>query len=154
MSEKITFQAPIITNDRGGAFVEIPFDVEKTYGKKRVKINATIDGESYRGSLVRMGSPKHILGVLKAIREKISKGAGDVVTITLEEDTAPRVVEVPDYVSDVWKTEAEIWAFFQKLSYTHQREYINWITEAKKEETKQRRILKAIEMMRKGKKGV
>ena len=64
---------------RGGAYVTIPFDVEQTFGKKRVKVRASIEGIAYQGSLVRMGGPTHILGILKEIREKLGKGVGDSV---------------------------------------------------------------------------
>jgi hypothetical protein len=72
----------------GGAYITVPFDVGDVFGKKRVKIIATIDGEPYRGTLVRMGEPDHILLVLKEIREKIGKSFGNEVEIELEEDTA------------------------------------------------------------------
>ncbi len=95
MAQKYQFHAVIEAGDGGGAFVIVPFDVEKTFGKKRVKINAIIDGEPYRGTLVRMGTPHHMLLVLKEIREKIGKTIGDEVTVELEEDLEERIVEVP-----------------------------------------------------------
>ena len=67
----------------GGMFVSIPFDVEAAFGKKRVKVIATIDGVLYRGSLMRMGGPCHILGVLKDIRRQIGKGLCDQVHVTV-----------------------------------------------------------------------
>lgn len=68
-----------------GAYIEIPFDVKETFGRGRVKVHATFDGETYDGSLVRMKTPCHILGVRKDIREKIGKQPGDTVYVTLEE---------------------------------------------------------------------
>ena len=73
MSEKIKFRAVIEDAGKGGAYITAPFDVEQVFGKKRVKVKALIGGEEYRGSLVRMGGECHILGVSKAIREKIGK---------------------------------------------------------------------------------
>lgn len=70
-------------DDIDGAYVDIPFDVEKAYDKKRVPVHATFDGEPYDGNLVRMGTPGHILGILKAIRHKIGKQPGDTVRVTL-----------------------------------------------------------------------
>lgn len=130
------------------AFVRVPFDVEAEYGKKRVKIKALIDGIPYRGSLVRMGTPYHILLVKKAIRTQLGKQHGDTVRIELEEDTEPRVVEIPQGLAAAFKAEADIQSFFEKLSYTHQKEYVQWITSAKREETRQRRLKKAIQMLR------
>jgi hypothetical protein len=65
--------------------VEIPFDVRAEFGKGRVKVAATFDGEEYEGSVVRMGLPCHIIGIRKDIRKKIHKQAGDAVRVTLRE---------------------------------------------------------------------
>ena len=99
-----------------------------------------------------MGTECHLLVVLKEIREKIGKAFGDEVTITVEPDTEPRVIEIPAELKKAFKTEKEAKAFFDKLSYTHQREYVMWINEAKREETRQNRIVKAIGMLKKGQK--
>ena len=55
------------------------------FGKGRVKVHATFDGVPYDGSLVRMKTPGHILGVRKDIRAKIGKQPGDTVWVTLRE---------------------------------------------------------------------
>jgi len=95
MSQKQKFRAVIENAGNGGAFVTIPFDVEQVFGKKRVKVKATIEGEPYRGSLVRMGGACHVLGVRKEIREKIGRTFGDEIDIEVEEDTEPREITVP-----------------------------------------------------------
>ncbi|HHY25318.1 MAG TPA: DUF1905 domain-containing protein [Desulfitobacterium dehalogenans] len=71
--------------DIDGAYIEIPFDVKAEFGKGRVPVTATFDGEVYEGSLVRMGTPCHILGIRKDIRAKIGKQPGDRITVTLQE---------------------------------------------------------------------
>ena len=71
--------------DIDGAYVEIPFDVKAEFGKGRVKVHATFDGEPYDGSLVRMGTPCHIIGIQKAIRAKIGKQPGDTIKVTIIE---------------------------------------------------------------------
>ncbi|MEM1318836.1 MAG: YdeI/OmpD-associated family protein [Bacteroidota bacterium] len=155
MSKKRAFTAEILQaadKYKNGAYIKIPFDVEAEYGKKRVKIKATFDGEPYRGLLVRMGQPEHILIIKKDIRTKIDKNFGDTITVTLEEDTEPRVVTVPEDFAAAMNAAPEVVAFFQKLSYTHQKEYVQWIEGAKREETRNRRINKALEMMKSGKK--
>ena len=68
------FTAPIEPSGSGGAYVTVPFDVEAAFGAKRPRVQATFDGVPYRGTLVRMGGPDHILIVLQAIRERIGKG--------------------------------------------------------------------------------
>lgn len=154
MGKAKEFQAVILSNEKfvNGAYIEIPFDVEAFFGKKRVNVNATFDGVPYRGSMVRMGSPVHILIIRKDIRAKIGKSFGDLIDVRVEEDLAPRVVEVPDDFKAMLKEVPEVAAFFKKLSYTHQKEYVNWIVTAKRPETRTRRMNKAIEMMSKGEK--
>jgi hypothetical protein len=152
MRQKYTFTATIQNASEaggGGAFVEVPFDVEKEFGSKRPKVKALIEGISYRGTLTRMGTDCHILGIRKEIREQAGKTFGDEVTITVEPDTEPRVIEVPADLMKELKKDKEAKALFDKLSYTHQKEYVSWITEAKKEETRQNRILKTIAMLKK-----
>ena len=68
-----------------GAYIEIPFDVKKEFGRGRVPVIATFDGERYEGSLVKMKTPCHILGIRKDIRAKIGKQPGDTIKVTLEE---------------------------------------------------------------------
>jgi hypothetical protein len=150
MSEKHTFRAVIENAGGGGAFVRIPFDVEQVFGKKRVKVKATINGEPYRGTLVQMGEPCHILIVLKEIREKIGKTFGDQVEVTVEEDTEPRVVEIPPELAQALKQEPEVEAVFLRMAYSHQREYVRWIGEAKRAETRQKRAAEAIEILKRG----
>lgn len=154
MTQKQTFKAVIQNAGGGGAFVDIPFDVEKVFGAKKPRVRAVIEGVPYRGILARMGGEQHLLIILKGIREQIGKTFGDEITITIEPDTEPRVVEVPQDLASEFKKNKEAKAFFDKLSYTHRREYVNWINEAKRDETRQNRIAKTIEMLKQGKRGV
>lgn len=71
--------------DLDGAYIEFPYDVREEFGKGRVKVSATFDGEPYDGSLVRMKTPCHILGIRKDIRAKIGKQPGDTVAVTIKE---------------------------------------------------------------------
>ena len=87
--------------------------------------------------------------MLKAIRDQIGKGPGDTVIVVIERDESIRTVEIPAAFKSLLKKEGLL-AGFEKLSYTHRKEYCRWITEAKKEETRQNRIAKAIAMLRKG----
>ena len=68
-----------------GAYIEFPYDVKELFGKGRVKVHATFDGMAYDGSLVRMGTPGHIIGLRKDIRKKINKQPGDSVFVTIQE---------------------------------------------------------------------
>jgi len=150
MSKKHTFTAEIKNAGGGGAFVEVPFDVEAAFGAKKPKIKALIEGVPYRGLLVRMGGPNHILIILKGIREQIGKTFGDEVKVSVEADVEERVVIVPAELKRLFKSNKEAKAAFEKLSYTHRKEYVTWINEAKKTETRQSRIVKTLEMLTKG----
>src|SRR5512145_2507558 len=95
MSRKQTFKAVILDPGGGGAFVEVPFDVEKEFGSKRPRVKAMIEGVPYRGTLTRMGTEFHLLIILKDIRAQIGKTFGDEIRITVELDEEPRAIEVP-----------------------------------------------------------
>ena len=123
----------------GGVYVLFPYDVKKEFGKARVPIRCTIDGEAYRGTMVKYGEPQHMILVLKAIREKIGKGAGDKVDIWLVEDTEERTVDVPQPMLAALKKH-KLDAAFNKLSYTHRREWVKAYADAKRDETKQKRV--------------
>lgn len=71
--------------DIDGAYVEFPYDVKEEFGKGRVTVHATFDGELYDGSLVRMKTPGHIIGIRKDIRAKINKQPGDTIKVTIVE---------------------------------------------------------------------
>jgi hypothetical protein len=151
MPEKQSFTGRIQNAGGGGGFVEIPFDVEKVFGSKRPKIKALIEGVPYRGTLVRMGGEHHMLLVLKGIREQIGKTFGDEVKVIVWPDTEPRRVTVPTDLMKELKKDKEAKALFDKLSYTHQREYVRWIEEAKRAETRLGRVVYTLEMLKKGK---
>ena len=149
---KRTFTATIEEARGGGALVAIPFDVREAYGTGgQVKVKATFDGEPYRGSIAPMGSGRHVLGVTKAIREAIGKGVGDRVKVVVEPDSEPRTVEVPKDLAAALRKSAAAEKSFDELSYTHRKEYVRWVEEAKKPETRARRVAQTIEMLTEGK---
>ena len=148
MSKKHTFTAIIQNAGGGGAFVEVPFDVEATFGSKRPKVKALIEGVPYRGTLVRMGSENHILIILKGIREQVGKTFGDEIKVSVEADVEERVATVPAELKRVFKSDKEAKSAFEKLSYSHQKEYVKWIEEAKKAETRARRVEQAIQLLK------
>ena len=148
--KKYKFKAKIQAADRGGAYVFFPYDVEKEFGTKgKVAVNVTFDGVPYKGSLFKYSYPQHILGILKSIREQIGKQPGDTVDLAIWKDEELRTVEIPADFRNRLKKESLL-TIFEKLSYAHRKEYCRWITEAKKEETRLRRLEKAVEMLRNG----
>jgi hypothetical protein len=131
------------------AFIEFPYDVEEEFGTRgQVKVLVRFDGVEYRGSLAKMGHHCHMVGVTQAIRKKIGKQPGDMVHVVLQRDDQPREVDIPAEFKKVLSDNPDIAEFFDTLSYTHRKEYARWIAEAKKDETRQRRLNKAVEMLR------
>jgi hypothetical protein len=147
------FKTKLITYDISGAwtFLTVPFSVEKEYGSKaKVKVKGTIDGVSFQSTPLPLGGGKHNLVVKKEIRKKISKYAGDTVSVKMEKDTAKRVVKVPQDFRDAMNPEAV--EFFDGLAPSYKKLYVEWIEGAKKEETRLRRIAKAVKLLSERKK--
>lgn len=137
----------VVVNDGGGAWVEVPGEVIAALGGGgRIPVRASFDGVVYRGSIASMGGCM-VIGLLKGIRTQLGKGDGDPVTVTLERDTAERTVDVPEDLAEALE-EAGLRKSFDALSYSHRREHVNAINEAKKPETRARRIAKAVEMLK------
>lgn len=133
------------------AYIEPPFDVKEVFASKRVKVKATFDGVEYRGSVVNMGGC-YMLGLTQEIRNKIGKGFGDEVFVTLEKDVEERIVEIPEDFAAVMNCDEIAASNFKSLSFTAQKEYVTWITSAKREVTRAERIIKAVALLSEGKK--
>ncbi|TAM70137.1 MAG: DUF1905 domain-containing protein [Microbacteriaceae bacterium] len=140
----VEFDALILRNTEvanSSAFVGFPFDARELYGVGgRVPVKATFDGVPYRGSLTKMGG-EHLLLVLAEIREAIGKDRGDTVHVRVELDQDPRVVELTPEVELALRDVGAIEAF-RAMSFSHQRQYALWIEEAKRPETRARRVEK------------
>jgi Bacteriocin-protection, YdeI or OmpD-Associated/Domain of unknown function (DUF1905) len=154
-----TFIAEIRPGRGGGAYTEVPFDVEAAFtgqgvDAKRPTVKATIDGHAFTTRLMTMGHPSHFFPVPKEIRERAGKTYGDTIRVTLEADTTPREVVVPLDLQKALASNKVAREFFETLAYTGRKEYARWIADAKKPDTRERRVAKAIEMLLAGKRGV
>jgi bifunctional DNA-binding transcriptional regulator/antitoxin component of YhaV-PrlF toxin-antitoxin module len=129
--------------------VELPFDAEERFGKARAPVRGTVNGTEFRTTVAVYGGV-YLIGFNKELRERAGVAIGDEVEVTLELDDEPRTVELPPALADALDEEAEAKAAYEALSYTHRREYAEWIADAKREETRARRVGKAIEMLREG----
>ena len=138
---KHTFTAVI----KDGA-IEVPFDVKTTFGEARAPVQMTFCGETHQNRVAVYGG-KYILGIWKAVLEKHDLRDGASLEVTLEHDTAPRTIEPPKELAAALAKNAKAKAGWDAMSYTHQREWANAIAEAKKPETKTKRIEQAIEAM-------
>ena len=119
-------------------------------GAKRFPVVATVNGHRWRTSVARMGG-ESLLGLNRAVREAAGVEAGDTVEVALELDTAPREVEVPEALAAALARDRVAQKHYEALAYSHRKEYARWIAEAKREETRERRVAQALEMLRQGK---
>jgi hypothetical protein len=116
-------------------------------GAKRFPVVATVNGYVWRTSVVRMGG-EFLLGLNREVREGAGVEAGDQVDLQLELDAKPREVEVPPALAAALAADSEALAAFEKLSYTHRKEYARWVAEAKKDETRERRVATTLDRLR------
>jgi hypothetical protein len=146
------FDALMLSDDtHDWGYVEFPYDVQQEFGTKgQVKVMATFDNYTYRGSLVKMGRDCHFIGITKLIRATIGKNPGDRVHVIIRRDTEPRRVEVPADLSHLLQSHPEAEIMFNALSYSNRKAWVQWINSAKKEETRQRRLKETIEKLLQG----
>ena len=146
--KKYKFEAEIKKHEgKDATYIEIPLDVEQEFGAKRVKVKAKFDNIDYRGSIVKMGLPCYMIGITKEIRNKIGKTHGEIISVEIEKDEEERVIELPVEFEEKLKINENAYKFYESLSYSQKRKYFQWITSAKREETKIKRMEEAIEKL-------
>ncbi len=145
----VRFKAALQPDPTGtGTFVLIPREVsEKLRLTGRPKIQAVIAGHPYRGSLMPTAEG-FCLGVLKAIQQSAGVSRGDTITVELEVDRAPRVIEPPGDLARVLARDKKAAAVWENLSYTNKREIAISLEESKKPETRERRLAAALAKLR------
>lgn len=118
-------------------------------GAKRFPVIASVNGYTWRTSVARMGG-EFLVGLNKEVRTGAGVQAGDTVSLELKLDTEPRTVEVPPALAEALDADPEAKATFEGLAFTHRKEFARWIEEAKREETRARRVTQALDMIRTG----
>jgi len=130
--------------------IEVPPDVVDELGAgRKPPVRVTIRGHTYRSTVAARGD-RYLVGVSAENRDAAGVAAGDEVDVDLELDTEPREVAVPPDLAEALGADAHAKAFFEDLSHSQKRWYVEPIEQAKKPETRQRRVVKAIEMLRAG----
>ena len=140
------FRAVLRRGDGGGHLLEVPLDVRDVFGEARPAVRGTVIGTPFRTRVAVYGG-KSYLGFNREIRDAAGIGDGDEVEIELERDDAPREVDVPSAFAKALEA-GGVRDEFDALSFTHRSEYVHWIEEAKRDETRERRLAKAVEMLR------
>jgi hypothetical protein len=133
--------------------IKLPFEVEKAFGSRaRVPVRGTINGFAFRSSVFPMRGGHHYMIVNKQTREGAKAVGGETVSVVMERDDEPRIVTPPADLVKALKSNKEARAMWDKLSYTHRKEHVKAIEEAKRPETRTRRIEKAVTQLAAGKK--
>ncbi len=126
----------------------VPFDVQKTFKDTgHVKVIGTINGIPYRSIISPRGDGTHYMIVNKEIRNKAGIEAGNNVDVVMKHDTAPRTVEIPSYLEELFNKNKEAKKLFDERAYSHKKAFVHWINSAKKEKTKEKRANKTIDML-------
>ena len=118
-------------------------------GAKRFPVVATVNGYTWRTSVTRMKG-EFLLGLNREVRDGTGARIGDEVEVTVELDQAPREVEVPEALAAALAADPDASATFERMAFTHRKEYARWVAEAKRDETRRRRVEQAVEMIRAG----
>src|SRR5271165_5569728 len=130
------------------AALKPPFDVVEVFQRKgRVPVKGTINGFPFRSSLMNMGDG-HMMVVNAELRAGAKCKAGDTVKVMMELDTEERKIELPDFLKKRIAADPKAKEAWDKLSYTHQKEHVRTIADAKREETHEKRIAAMLEMLR------
>jgi Bacteriocin-protection, YdeI or OmpD-Associated/Domain of unknown function (DUF1905) len=139
----------VLAAEDGGVFIEVPLDVPAVFGRARAPVRGTINGHPFRSTVAVYGG-RYYLPVRRELREAAGVAAGDAVVVELEADEQPRSVDPPADLAGALAADPEAGVAFAGLSFTHQREYVEWVTGAKREETRRRRVEQAVAMLRDG----
>jgi hypothetical protein len=144
---KQQFKARLRAHGPGGAwtFLYVPFNVAKVFGSRaRISVAGRMNGFAFRNSLLPMGDGTHRMAVSKELRAGAKTRAGAMVTVSMDIDRNERVVVVPVELKKALARNKAAAKAFATLSYSHRKEFADWVGGAKQAETRVRRAQKAI----------
>lgn len=147
---KQTFSVKLIGRGPKGAWahMDVPFSVEEAFGTRaRVAVRGTVNGFPFRSSLMPRGAGVFYMAINKEMQEGAKAKIGDTVRVVMEPDTAPRTVTIPPYLKKALQAAPAQDRIFAALSYSHKKEYVDWIAQAKQPETRARRIEKMLKTL-------
>jgi hypothetical protein len=135
-----------IVRDGAMCFIPVPFDPRPVFGKVRAPVRVTLAGHTYRSTIASMGNGP-CLPLRRSNREAAGLEGTETLTVTLELDTEPRVIEPPADLTKALKAAPPAWQRWRELAYSHQREHVEAIEAAKQAATRARRIASAVRMI-------
>lgn len=130
--------------EEGMSAIPVPFDPKEAFGKVRAPVRVTLNGYTYRSTIAAMGGPLFV-PLRRSHREAAGLLGTETLEVTLELDTEPREVEPPPDLRDALQAMPRGWERWEAMSYTHRREHVEAIEEARRPETRARRVAKAVE---------
>jgi hypothetical protein len=136
-----------IFRDGSTCYVPVPFDPKAAFGKVRAPVRVTLNGYTFRSTIAVMGGTVFI-PLRRGHREAAGLEGGETLGVEIALDTEPRIVKPPADLVRALRAAPPAWERWRGLSFTHQREYVEAITEARKPETRARRIAEAVRMVR------
>jgi hypothetical protein len=145
-NRQVRFRGTVEAAGGGGHVVPVPCDAKVQFGAARAPVRGTVNGVALRTRLAVYGGVSY-LGLRKAFLAEAGLAIGDTVDIELERDDAPREVELPPEL-EAALADPEVRAAYDKLAFTHRREYAEWVAEAKRPETRERRVAQTVERLR------
>jgi hypothetical protein len=144
------FESRVELGGKTATGIEIPTEIIEALGtSKRPPVTITINGYTYRTTAVRMGG-RFLVPLAAENREAAGVAAGDQIVVDIDNDTAPREVDLPADLAAAM--DEAVRATYDGLSFTHRKEWVRWVEEAKKPETRAARIEKTVAGLREGKK--
>ena len=148
MMEAMRFQGRVEFGGKTATGIEVPVRViEELAGSKRPAVSVTIGSHTYRTTVATRGG-RFLVPLSAENRAAAEVAAGDEVGVEIALDTAPRTVEVPDDLAAALDEDPAVRAAFDALAFSHRKEWVRSVEDAKKPETRQRRIEKAVNALR------
>jgi hypothetical protein len=146
----VEFRSTVELGGKTATGIAVPDEVVAALGEsRRPAVTVALNGYTYRTTVARMGG-RFLVPLNAADRAAAGVVAGDDVTVTIELDTTPRTVELPEDLQVRLAEEVAAAEFFERLSFTHRKEWVRWITEAKKADTRAARVERTVEALRAG----
>jgi len=147
----VRFQTTVELGGKTATGMQIPDDVVATLGTgRRPAVRVTVGGHTYRTTVASMGG-RFLVPLSAENRTAAGVAAGDEVDVDIELDDAPREIAVPDDLAAALAADDQARTYFDSLAFTHRKEWVRWIEEAKKPETRTTRVAKTVQSLREGK---
>jgi hypothetical protein len=147
----MTFRTTVLLGGKTATGLQVPDEVMDALGAgKRPAVKITVAGHTYRTTVAARGG-MFMVPLSAENRTAANVRAGDEVDVTIELDTEPRVVTVPDDLTDALKEDSQASQNFEQMAFTHRNEYVRWVESAKRDETRQRRVAEAVTALHDGK---